>query len=114
MAVQLSESFNLSGDELGLDQAEDIKTRGTALIDRTIELNGASEEPVRVDLAGLERANSVTVAVLMAWYRYAALRQRSIMFVNLSQELLNIIEFSGLRSLLVADQQHRPGPRHTT
>lgn len=98
MPVHLAEPFALSGDELGLDQAEGIKAQGVARID-------SIDGPIQVDLAALQRANSVTVAVLMAWYRHAALRQKSIMFVNLSQELLNIIEFSGLRHLLVADQQ---------
>lgn len=81
-----------------LDQAEAIKAEGVALIE-----GNHGEEPIRVDLSGLERANSVTVAVLMAWYRHAVLQQKSILFVNLSQELLNIIEFSGLRRILVAD-----------
>ncbi len=103
MAAQLAEPFNLTGDELGLEQAEAVKAAGMALIERS-----SDAEPIRVDLAALEQANSVTVAVLMAWYRHAAIQQKSIMFVNLSQDLLNIIEFSGLRRLLVADQPSQP------
>ena len=97
MPVQLTEPFGLQGDELELDQAEAIKTQGIRLIE-----NGAG--PFRVDLAELRRANSVTVAVLMAWYRHARLHEKSIVFVNLSQDLLNIIEFSGLRRILIGER----------
>ena len=75
------------------------KAAGEALMAR-------SPGPYQFDLGGLQRANSVTVAVLLAWYRHATLRQKSIMFVNLSQDLLNIIEFSGLRRLLIGTSPH--------
>jgi anti-anti-sigma factor len=93
MSAVLSDQFALSGVELGLDQAEQIKAQGVAMI-------GTSDGPITVDLAGLERANSITIAVLVAWYRHATLQNKNIMFVNLSQDLHNIIEFSGLLSVL--------------
>jgi len=93
MSVVLSDQFALSGVEVGLDQAEQIKAQGVALI-------GAADGPITVDLARLERANSVTIAVLVAWYRHATLQNKAIMFVNLSRDLHNIIEFSGLLSVL--------------
>jgi ABC-type transporter Mla MlaB component len=96
MPVQLTESFGLQGDELELNEAESIKKQGIRLIE-------AGDGPFRVDLAELRRANSVTVAILMAWYRHARLRDKPITFVNLSQDLLNIIEFSGLRRILVGN-----------
>jgi len=94
----LTDEFTLEGGELALDQAEAIKVRGVALID-------ASAGPFSVDLAGLERANSITVAVLVAWYRHATLHQKSILFVNLSQELNNIVEFSGLSRILLPSER---------
>jgi len=97
MPVLLTDHFALSGDELSFQQAESIKTQGGKLI--TVG-NG----PFIVDLAGLRRANSVTVAVLMAWYRQAVLQDKAIKFVNISVDLLNIIEFSGLRDLLLDGQ----------
>ena len=99
MAVELTPDFALQGEELELEQAEAIKAAGEALMAR-------SPGPYQFDLGGLQRANSVTVAVLLAWYRHATLRQKSIMFVNLSQDLLNIIEFSGLRRLLIGTSPH--------
>jgi ABC-type transporter Mla MlaB component len=99
MAVELTPAFALQGDELALEQAEAIRAEGEALMAR-------SQGPYQFDLSGLERANSVTVAVLLAWYRHATLRQKPIMFVNLSQDLLNIIEFSGLRRVLIGASPH--------
>ena len=97
MSAELTDQFALSGDEVGLDVAEQIKTQGVGIINQ-------QAGPFSVDLAGLNRANSVTVAVLVAWYRHATLQQKSIFFVNLSEELHNIVEFSGLsRILLPAD-----------
>jgi len=93
VAAQLSEHFALSGEEVGLDQAEEIKAQGVIMI-------GAHDGPITVDLAGLQRANSVTIAMLVTWYRHATLQNKAIMFVNLSAELHNIIEFSGLLSVL--------------
>jgi anti-anti-sigma factor len=93
MAANLSEGFELSGDELELDEAEEIKESGRALID-------ASPGPFTVDLAGLENANSITVAVLAAWFRAAKLQDNSIVFVNLSAKLRDILQFSGLDEVL--------------
>ena len=72
MPVQLTDAFSLLGEELEAAQAEAIKAQG-------IELIQQRGGPFEVDLAGLERANSVTVAVLMSWYRHAMLQQKSIM-----------------------------------
>ena len=94
MKVTISDDFVVSGDELTLNDAEAIKAAGVRIIT-------AAENAVRVDLNGLERANSVTAAVLVAWYRSATLQNKSIVFVNLSQELRDIIEFSGLSRVLL-------------
>ncbi len=94
MKVTISEDFSVSGDELTLEDAESIKTAGVRMI-------AAGGDKIRVDLTGLDRANSVTAAVLVAWYRAATLQNKSIVFVNLSQELRDIIEFSGLSRMLL-------------
>ena len=94
MSVAINPQFEVVGEEIGLNAAETIKASGRALIE-------AGDGPFQVDLAGLERANSVTVALLLAWYRCAVLQKKSIFFVNLSEELHNIIEFSGLSAVLL-------------
>ena len=98
MSVAINPQFEVVGEEIGLDAAETIKASGRALIE-------AGDGPFQVDLAGLERANSVTVALLLAWYRCAVLQKKSIFFVNLSEELHNIIEFSGLSGVLLRRSQ---------
>ena len=95
MNVTLDPEFRLSGDELDFDAAEQIRAQGDALID-------ASDGPITVDCGGLVRSSSVTVAVMLAWYRRAHRDTKAIEFVNLSDDLRNIIEFSGLSSLLLA------------
>lgn len=98
MGVDIDEDFRLSGDELDFDDVERIRAAGEALIDQSLG-------PVRVDCGGLERSSSATVAVLLAWYRYAHRDKKAIEFTNLSRGMSDIIEFSGLSRLLM------PGPR---
>ncbi|MEM9621350.1 MAG: STAS domain-containing protein [Pseudomonadota bacterium] len=102
MPVQLNEQFEVLGDELTMQQAEAIKMAGYTLLERS------EQSPVRIDFVQLERANSVTVAVMLAWHRHATLRKKAVEFTNLSAELGNIIEFSGLRELLLADHTAQP------
>jgi anti-anti-sigma factor len=90
---EITDDFRVSG-ELRLDTAERYKRRGRQLID------GMSRD-VEVDLGGLGIANSVSVAVMVGWLRHATLKGKSIVFVNMSQDLRKIIEFSGLSQLLV-------------
>ena len=99
MNIVITPEFAVSGRELDINDAEALKIAGRELI-----ANG--ESPLRVDLGDLETANSVTVAVLVAWYRAAAREEKRIDFVNLSPELQDIIEFSGLSRLLL---QAAPG-----
>ena len=93
MTEEITDDFRVSG-ELQLDTAEHYKTRGRHLID-------ASSRSVEVDLGGLGKANSVSVAVMVGWLRHASLNGKSIVFVNMSQDLRKIIEFSGLSQLLL-------------
>ena len=101
--VQLTPEFALHGDALAFSSADDIREQGCRLI-RAAE---AQPGPVEVDLGGVKRANTLMVAILLAWYREAHLLQKSIVFVNLSSELRNIVTFSGLQSILLegADDQ---------
>ena len=53
-----------------------------------------------VNLGRLEVANSVAVALLLAWFRQANREGRTIVFVDVPRDLRNIIDFSGLSSVL--------------
>lgn len=94
MGAELVEEFSLVGDEVELDDVERLKVRGMEIVDT---LPG----PIYVDMAELVRSNSVTVALLVVWYRRATLQEKSIFFMNLSEELHNIVEFSGLSQVLL-------------
>ena len=91
---ELTDDFRLLGDAVDFEDADALKARGCALIE-------AAKAPVSVDLGGLERANTLTVALLLAWYRAARLHDTPIEFVNLSSDLRNIVRFSGLDPVLL-------------
>ena len=78
---------------IDFDNAEALKQRGQDYI-------SSCEGPIELDVSAIERANSLTVALLSAWHRTAALQDKSIVFVNLSQELRNIIALSGLDDVI--------------
>ena len=67
--TQLSDQFELVGEELELQEAEEIRWRGFDLIDQSPQ--GDKDTVISVNLAQLKNANSVTIAVLLAWYRRA-------------------------------------------
>ena len=91
MACQLQDD-QLSG-VIDFDNLTDIRRVGEA---RISEVN----ETLRIDLSGLEQANSATVALLIAWFRAAEAQEKSVVFVEVPPELRNIIAFSGLEQVL--------------
>lgn len=99
MSVSLDEHFALHGEEVLSSQADALREQGIALILK-------AEQGVAVNLQGLQRANSLTVALLVAWYRTANLNNKAIEFVNLSGELRNIVTFSGLSDVLLRSSAH--------
>ena len=96
-STQLTEQFQLCGDLIHFAEVEDLKVRGNQLIDLSCE------QSIVVDLAGLAGANSVTVALLLAWYRHAALQHKQLLLTNVAPALQNIIDFSGLADVLSGD-----------
>jgi len=94
LVATLSQGFVFAGLEVSLSQAEAIKSQGVAMI-------LSQPGPIAVDLSRLEKANSVTVAVLVAWYRHARLQKKKITFINVPKDLGKIIEFSGLNEVLL-------------
>ena len=97
MSVQINDQFQLLGAEVTLEEAEALKAQGLALLEQAAT---DAQSPLVADFGGLQAANSVTVAIMIAWHRAAMRQQKSIAFVNLSAELTNIIEFSGLSTVL--------------
>lgn len=93
MSVVITDGV-IVGEEIELADAERLKNIGLAYIEQCADA-------VCFDVAGLKRSNSITVALFLAWYRAACIAKKSIKFVNLSSDLSNIIEFSGLTSVLI-------------
>ncbi|XOV84294.1 MAG: lipid asymmetry maintenance protein MlaB [bacterium] len=93
MAVDLSPDFQLSGDEVDLNDAERLKVLG-------LEIINTQNGPFTVGCAGLAQANSIVVALMICWHRHATLASKQIEFSHLSKDLQNIIAFSGLTRVL--------------
>ena len=79
--------------EVTFETAEDLKQVG-------LECIAQAEGDLQLDVGGVQQANSIAVALLCAWHRHASLQHKSIVFVNLSQELRNIIALSGLDDVI--------------
>ena len=65
------------------------------------QLVDSGSSPLRIDLAGLTNANSLTVGAMIAWYRRAAKQDKIIRFDNVSKDLHKIIKVSGLQGILL-------------
>lgn len=55
---------------------------------------------LRIDLAGVQRADSAGLALLAEWLRGASARQQPITFTNAPDQLCNLARVSGLDQVL--------------
>jgi len=55
---------------------------------------------VVMDLAALEHANSIAVALLLGWFRHADSLGKALQFAQVPPALADIIELSGLTEVL--------------
>ena len=75
------------------ENAGRLKQAGEALIAK-------AESDLTFDLAGIQAANSVTVALLAGWLRCARLREIAISFTGVPDKLMAIIVVCGLDKVL--------------
>ncbi len=75
----------------------EIRSAGESLI------RESQQGTVEFDCSGLEDANSVAVALLIAWRRAAGGCGKTVTFKGASQGLCNIADFSGLSGVLALD-----------
>jgi len=75
------------------DNLQEVRAAGESYLDEH------SDESV-FDLSGLEECNSAAVALLMAWVRYAHVHGKSVVYSGVPEDLLNIIEVTGLSETL--------------
>ena len=78
--------------ELSMDTVPELLKQG--------HLQNGSDAQIRVDLQGVERADSAGVALLVEWQRAASCQQRSISFQNIPSQMLAIARLSGVDELL--------------
>ncbi len=88
----------LAGDTLALSGSIDFSC---AQLVRDEGLQRLAARPSAcVDVHGLDKVDSVTVAVLLAWWRAAQQRAQPWRLLGASQRLQAVIEVSGLSFLL--------------
>ena len=81
--------------DITLENANRVQVCGASLIDEATSSN------VVFDLEGLSTNNSITVAIMMSWFRTAEHAGRTVAYRGVSSELRKIVEFSGLTDLLL-------------
>lgn len=84
-------------DKITLDNIADVRALGEKHI---FEQKTAEGNECTFHLSGLEQFNSLAVALLMAWFRYAHAHGKSIVYVDVPHDLRNIIDVSGLTEVL--------------
>ena len=92
-AWALSAEGRLSG-RVGFDNLVEVRAAGEARIQE------GETRRIAFDCSGLSEANSVAVALLIAWQRAAERCGKTVVFRGASQDLRNIAEFSGLNEML--------------
>jgi len=80
-------------DAVRHDDAGAVRLAGERVLDE-------APDGVEFSLASLKESNSVVVALLLAWVRYARTRNKSIRFVDVPDDLRNIIELYGVADIL--------------
>lgn len=63
-------------------------------------VDAGSAGTIAINFAQLETANSLTVALMIAWYRLSLKRGCEVRFTNLPASLQQIVDFSGLVDVL--------------
>ena len=87
-------------DKITLDNIAEVRASG----ERHITALAASGDECAFHLSALEQINSLAVALLMAWFRFAHAHGRSIVYMDVPHELRNIIDVCGLTEVLPLDE----------
>lgn len=80
-------------ERVRFDNAATVRQSGEQFLD-------AATGPVRISLGQLAERNSVVVALLLAWVRHARARGTTVQFVDVPDDLRNIMELYGVAGLL--------------
>lgn len=91
LSINAQDVLCVSG-KIGLTNVIDACNHGKELI-KTLST-------VRVDLSGMEQADSSTLAMLIEWVRNAKVQKKDIVFLNMPQFMLDLGRVCGLDSVL--------------
>ena len=84
-------------DEITIDNIAEVRASGEQHI--TV-VNIEQSDGCRFYLSKLEKFNSLTVALLIAWFRFAHTHGKSIVYIDVPHDLRNIIDVYGLDGVL--------------
>jgi len=88
----MSDTFKVC-ESVGFQDAQPLMEE----VDSFIEQSGSD---IQIDFEALVVTNSLVVAMMMSWYRSAALKGKTINFLNLPAGVQKIVEISGLDHVL--------------
>ena len=101
-AVPLSAEYMVEGP-VHLRNFNAARHAGEAAIEALPVGDASSGAAIAINFAQLEFANSLTVALMIAWYRLAEQRGCTVRFTNLPASLQQVVAFSGLVGVLPID-----------
>lgn len=78
----------------------DLDFDSVAVLWNATESLFADEPPTRIDLRGVNRANSAGVALLVAWLGRVQRERQTVMFINVPTQMRAIIEVTDLDIVL--------------
>ncbi len=71
-----------------------------ALLEDSIALFSQDESDLEIDMAGIQRANSAALGLMLEWMQFAQQRNRGIYFLHVPDHLLDIAHVSDLDNIL--------------
>ncbi|MCF7980708.1 MAG: STAS domain-containing protein [Pseudomonadales bacterium] len=84
--------FKVSG-ELAFANVVAIRDQGIVLLDK-------ADSDVEISLAGVTRAGSAAVSLLLSWLRFAAEKEINLVFSHLPADLDGVARVSGIDQIL--------------
>ncbi len=78
-----------------------------SLVDAVDELLG-SADTLELELSGVSHSDSAGLALLVSWQRRARLKNKKIVFAGLPEQLIGLVQVSGVEKILTPDESFGP------
>ncbi len=92
-------SYRVAG-HLGFTSVHDVLRASASMLD-----SQGQQSSAKIDLSGIQSADSAGLALLIEWYCRAQRANRSVRFINAPKQLRALAKISDLEGILPFDQQ---------